>query len=86
MPRNQFTFYRSFFDSIEKLRTNAEKLQAYRAICQYALYEKPPEPEAIKASAQAVFYIAQPILDTARKRSRTIMTDNNLSQQDKEKE
>ena len=84
MPRNQFTFYRSFFDSIEKLPTKSAKLQAYRAICQYALYEEPPQSNDINTSAAAVFSIAQPILDTARKRSRTLTTDNNLSPQVKE--
>ena len=84
MPRNQFTFYRSFFDSIEKLPTKSAKLQAFRAICQYALDEESPQANELNASAAAVFSIAQPILDTARKRSRTIVTDNNLCQQDKE--
>jgi hypothetical protein len=37
MERKQFTFYRSFWESIEKLPTNKEKLQAYQLICDYAL-------------------------------------------------
>ena len=41
--RNQFTFYKSFFTTIEELKTNKEKLQAYRLICAYALYGNEPD-------------------------------------------
>ena len=81
MERNQFTFYRSFYESIESLRTDKEKLQAYQAICQYAIYEKLPEAEGTKPSTWAVFSISKPILDTARRRSRNLKSGNNLSQQ-----
>ena len=37
MPRKQFTFYRSFWETIQNLPTNKEKLQAFEMLCDYAL-------------------------------------------------
>jgi len=69
MLRNQFTFYRSFFESIENLKTNKEKLQAYQLICRYALDREVPDLESAKPCAATVFRIARPVLDTAHKRA-----------------
>ena len=69
MERNQFTFYRSFWESIEKLPTNKEKLQAYQLICHFAITGEEPELNGIKLTAATVFRIAKPILETAYKRS-----------------
>ena len=70
MERNQFTFYRSFQNSIKSLRTNKEKLQAYELICDYALTGKAPDPDAVLPAVATIFAIARPILDTAMKRSK----------------
>ena len=69
MPRNQFTFYKSFYESIENLQTNKEKLQAYQILCRYALDKTEPDLDSVKPCAAMVFRIAQPILDTAHRRS-----------------
>ena len=69
MKRKQFTFYRSFYESIEKMQTNKEKLQAYQILCRYALDETEPDLNAVKPCAAMVFRIAKPILDTAHQRS-----------------
>ncbi len=69
MKRNQFTFYRSFYESIENLKTNKEKLQAYQMLCHYALDQEVPELEGAKQGAATVFRIARPVLDTAHKRA-----------------
>ena len=69
MERKQFTFYKSFYESIEKLPTNKEKLQAYQLICDYALTQREPDLETKKQGAATVFRIARPILDTAHKRA-----------------
>ena len=69
MERKQFTFYKSFYESIEKLPTNTEKLQAYQLICDYALTQKEPDLESKKPGAATVFRISRPILDTAHKRA-----------------
>ena len=70
MERNQFTFYNSFYRSIENLRSNKEKLQAYQMICNYALTGKEPDPDAIKPGVATIFAVVRPILDTAMKRSK----------------
>lgn len=67
--RKQFTFYRSFRNSIESLRTNKQKLQAYQLICNYALDGEQPDLKTVNDCAATVFRMAQPILDTARQRA-----------------
>ena len=82
MTRKQFTFYRSFYESIEKLPTKKEKLQAYEMICEYALYGNLPKEEGKKSSTLAIFSVCQPILNRARQRSFRTLTEASLSQQD----
>ena len=72
MARKQFTFYRSFWEAIGKLTTNKEKLQAYEAICAYALDGTEPDEKTIKPAAATVFCVTRPVLETARKRSRSV--------------
>ena len=70
MERNQFTFYRSFYDGIEKLPTKKDKADAYRLICHYAIYGE--EPELLSRARPAVatlFAVVKPVLDTAHKRA-----------------
>lgn len=69
MKRKQFTFYRSFYEGIEKLPTNKEKLQAFELLCDYALNRTMPDLDAQKPTVATVFRFAQPILDTAHKRA-----------------
>jgi len=86
MTRKQFTFYRSFYESIQQLPTKKEKLMAYEMICKYALDGKLPEMETQKSSTLAIFSLCQPILNRARKRSKQILERSTLAQQEKEKE
>lgn len=67
--RKQFTFYESYFHTIEGLKTNKEKLQAYRMLCNYALYGDQPPLESVSVSAATFFRAVQPVLDTARSRA-----------------
>ena len=69
IERKQFTFYRSFHQTIESLRTNKQKLQAYQLICGYALGGQEPALETVSEAAATVFRMAKPILDTARVRA-----------------
>ena len=69
MERKQFTFYRSFFEGIEKLRTKKEKADAYDIICNYALFGTEPDLKGKSPLVATVFSFAKPILDTARKRA-----------------
>jgi hypothetical protein len=82
MQRKQFTFYRSFYESIQNLKTNKEKLQAYEMICKYALDGELPETETEKNSVLAIFSICRPILNRARQRSFRALQEASLAQQE----
>lgn len=69
MARKQFTFYKSFYENIEKLQTNKEKLQAYQLLCGYALTKIEPDLDSVKPSAAMVFSLVRPVLDTAHARA-----------------
>ena len=73
MIRKQFTFYRSFWEAIENLPTNKEKLQAYQMLCDYALNQNEPELHSKKPSAATVFQLARPILDRAHDRANKML-------------
>ena len=72
MKRKQFTFYNSFHETIRNFKSKSEKLQAYETLCDYALYGKAPDMEELKPSVTALFSMAQPVLDTARRRSKSL--------------
>ena len=80
MNRKQFTFYRSFWEAIESLPTNKEKLQAYQILCAYALDQEEPRLSEIKPSAATVFQMAKPILKRAHERSKKAVIANQLAQ------
>lgn len=82
MQRKQFTFYRSFYESIQNLKSNKEKLQAYEMICKYALDGELPELKEEKSSVLAIFSICRPILNRARQRSFRHSQEATLSQQE----
>ena len=69
MERKQFTFYRSFFESIESMRTKKDKLDAYRMLCDYALNGNEPDLQNVSARVASSFALVRPVLDTAAKRS-----------------
>ena len=70
--RKQFTFYKSFLESIEKLPTNKEKLQAYNLICRYALLQDDSLLEVAKPTVCAIFHAIRPSLDTARSKAASV--------------
>ena len=80
MERKQFTFYRSFWEAIENLPTNKEKLQAYQMLCAYGLNQEEPQISAVKPSAATVFQISKPILERAHERAQKMLTVNEVAQ------
>ena len=64
-PRNQFTFYRSYYDAIQEL-PKEERADIVLAICGYGLYEA--EPEGLSAVGSAFFKLARPTLDSGRRK------------------
>ena len=67
MEREQFTFYRSFFEAISDL-SDEDQLAAYRAIAAYALNG---ETSDLAGAPSAVFKLIKPILDKAAKKAET---------------
>ena len=63
--RNQFTFYRSWFEAIETLEPEDQR-QALLALCDYALNGNLRD---LTGAASTVVILAKPVLDTARKRA-----------------
>ncbi len=76
--RKQFTFYRSFFEASQNLRSKLEISQFFTALCDYALNEKMPEPGSLKPSVSMLFMAFQPILETAHARSKQALTEDSL--------
>ena len=64
--REQFTFYRSYFESIQCLQKKDDRLSAYEAIASYALNG---EEKDMTDSAKALFILIKPLLDSASRKS-----------------
>ena len=82
MERKQFTFYRSFFESIENLRTKKEKADAYRILCDYALNGKAPDLNDANPVIATIFGFVKPVLDTAHKRAEMAKKLNDQKQKE----
>ena len=65
--RNQFTFYRSFWEAVEEL-SDEDRLAVLTGIIHYALDEKVPVLSS--AYQRSMFTLCKPILDTARKKAK----------------
>ena len=76
--RNQFTFYRSFWECAQKLKTNKEKLEFFEMLCKYALDETEPDLSTKKLAPATVFCAVRPTLERAHRRSKAVQTGNKL--------
>ena len=64
-PRNQFTFYRSYYDAIQAL-SKRDQSALILAVCAYAIYET--EPKGLSNAAYTAFNLIKPTLDSGRKK------------------
>ena len=53
--RSQFTFYRSFFEAVFKIKNKAARAEAYDAICKYALFNDAPDVDKMSDAAAIAF-------------------------------
>lgn len=67
MKRNQFTFYRSFYEAVMTLPLN-RRYRMVMAIIEYAL--DGVVPEGLTAGQRAQFILAKPVLYAGRKRAK----------------
>lgn len=65
MQREQFTFYRSYYEALKKL-SKRDREQAIMAICAYALDE---EIIPLSGPASVMFLLVKPTLDSGRKKA-----------------
>lgn len=79
MKRNQFTFYRSYYEAI-KVLPKKEQTAVMLAIAAYALDDEEPKLEGTSA---AIFLLVRPTLDAGRKKA--IGGSNGTSKKDKDK-
>ena len=66
MVRNQFTFYRSYYESLIEL-PEEEQAQTLLAVIRYAIYGS--LPQKLPVSGKVAFNLIKPTLDSARKKA-----------------
>lgn len=66
MVRNQFTFYRSYYEALDEL-PDEEKAETLLAVIRYAIYGT--APEMLPISGKIAFNLIKPTLDSARKKA-----------------
>jgi hypothetical protein len=69
--RNQFTFYRSFFEAVFKIKNKAARAEAYDAICKYALFNDAPDVDKMSDAAAIAFMLIKPNLDASRRKAKS---------------
>lgn len=69
MERKQFTFYRSFFDAVSRIRDKTARADAYDAICAYALSGAEPDLDQMSDAAAIAYISAKPNLDASREKA-----------------
>lgn len=69
MQREQFTFYRSFFEGVSRIKNKQSRCDAYDAIVRYALDGVEPDLGKLSDSSALAFVMAKPNLDASRKKA-----------------
>lgn len=67
--RSQFTFYRSFYEAISKIKKSTDRVKAYDMICAYALNQIEPDLTDAPDAVAIVFDLLRPVLDKAKAKS-----------------
>ena len=65
-PRNQFTFYKSYYDAICDL-PKRDQSALILALCAYAIYEE--EPKGLSCGASTAFKLIKPTLASSRRKA-----------------
>lgn len=72
--REQFTFYRSYFDAVRKIKNAKDRAAIYDAIADYALYGTEPKLDGVPA---AIFDLVRPTLDAGKRKAENRMEKKN---------
>lgn len=81
--REQFTFYRSYYSAIKKIKNAKERLALYDAIIAYALDGETVE---LQDFAGAIFDLIKPTLDASRRKSENGKKGGETKANDKQSE
>lgn len=77
--RKQFTFYGSFYEAVSVIKDPEVRLQAYDAICSYALTGEDPDVDALADAAAIAFIMAKPNLDASKQKAEAGKRGGNAS-------
>lgn len=77
--RKQFTFYGSFYEAVSVIKDPEVRLQAYDAICSYALTGEDPDIDALADAAAIAFIMAKPNLDASKQKAEAGKRGGNAS-------
>lgn len=69
--RGQFTFYRSFFEAVGRIKSKSARADAYDAICAYALDGVMPDIDKLPDSAAVAFLCTRPNLESGRRKAQS---------------
>lgn len=68
--RGQFTFYRSFYKAIKRIKDDAMRALAYDTVCAYALTGIEPDIDDMPDIVALCFELIKPNLESARRKSK----------------
>lgn len=69
MERKQFTFYASFYNALGRIKKQVDRATAYDIICEYALFGKEPDLDALPDAVAIAFELIRPNLDASKKKA-----------------
>ena len=69
--RKQFTFYRSFYEALSRIKGKADRADAFDAICQFALYGEEPDLDTLSDAGSIAFLLIRPVLETAEAKAKS---------------
>lgn len=68
MARDQFTFYRSFWDALRLIKNKNDRLSLLEAVIAYALDE---EERELTGTVASCFFLIKPTLDSSAKKAKS---------------
>lgn len=80
--RGQFTFYKSFFDAIMRIKKKTDREDVFEAVCIYALTGEEPDLDALPDAAAVAFLLIKPNLDASRRKAANGKRGGNAKQGD----
>jgi hypothetical protein len=67
--RNQFTFYKSFYEALRYIRKATDRAKAYDAICNYAIYGIEPDMDALPDTVALALSVIKPVIESSNRKA-----------------